>query len=202
MSEELPLRRWCGGGRGRVADGIAVDHELDAAVALAAVGGVVRSDGLRLAEAAGGDRGGRDALLGEEIAHGIGAAFGELLIEFVAAYAVGVTFDLQSEAGMREDDAGNFGEFFAGAGLEGIAAGVKEHIGHIDDETAGGIAGLQNGIELIEELGAKLGFFGFGLRGGLARFFGFGFGGTLLRDGGGFIFCSLIGGGLRGLLLG
>src|SRR5258708_5356272 len=119
------LRTTCGGKRegiGRCADGVAVDDELDAAVALAAVGGVIRSDGLRLAEAAGGDRGGRDALLGEEIAHGIGAAFGELLIEFVAAYAVGVTFDLQSEAGMREDDAGNFGEFFAGAGREGIAA--------------------------------------------------------------------------------
>src|SRR6267378_2703126 len=102
---------------------------------------------------------------------------------------------------MRENDAGNFREFFAGARLERVAASVKENIRHIDDEAASGIAGLQNGIELIEELGAKLGFFGFGLRGGLARFFGFGFGGALLGLSGGPVSCGLVGGSLRGPLL-
>src|SRR5216684_2646831 len=199
--ESLLLGRRRGGGDGGVANGGAVDDELDAAVALAAFGSVIGGDGLRLAEAAGGDGGGGDALLGEKIADGVGAAFGELLIEIVAADTVRVTLDLQSQAGMREDDAGNFGEFFAGAGLEGVAAGVKEHVGHIDDETAGGVAGLQNGIQLAEKLGAKLSFFGFGLRGGLSRFFGFGFGGALLGDGGGSVFRGLVGGGLRSLLL-
>ncbi len=104
----LRLRRR-GRSYGGVADGVTIDHQLDAAVALAAFGGVVRSDGLRFAEAAGGDGGGRDALLGEKIADGIGAVVGELLIEFVAADAVRVALDLQREAGMREDDAGNFG---------------------------------------------------------------------------------------------
>src|SRR5258708_18860498 len=103
---------------------------------------------------------------------------------------------------MREDDAGDFGEFFAGAGLERVAASVKEHVGHVDDEAASGIAGLQNGIQLREKLGAKLGFFGFGLRGGPAGFFGFGFGGALLSLSGGAVFCGLIGGGLCSLLLG
>src|SRR4029077_15540360 len=98
------------------------------------------------------------ALLGKEIADGIGAAFGELLIEVVAADAVGVAFDLEREAGMRKDDAGNFGELLARAGLERVAAGVEENVRHIDDEAAGGVASLQNGIELIEKLGAKLGF--------------------------------------------
>src|SRR5438309_8709114 len=102
---------------------------------------------------------------------------------------------------MRENDAGNFGELFAGAGLEGVAAGVKEHIRHVDDEAASGVASLQDGIELIEELGAKLGFLGFGLRGGLASLFGFGFGGALLRLSGGAILGGLVGGSLRGLLL-
>src|SRR5260370_2230611 len=96
---------------------------------------------------------------------------------------------------MRENDAGNFGEFFAGAGLEGVAAGVEEHVGHVDDEAASGIAGLQNGIQLREKLGAKLAFFGFGLRGGLAGFFGFGFGGALLSLSGGPVFCGFSGGG-------
>src|SRR5712692_6194210 len=140
--ESLLLGRRRGRGDGGVANGGAVDDELDPAVALAAFGGVIGGDGLRLAEAAGGDGGGRDALLGEKIADGVGAAFRELLIEIVAADAVGVTLDLESQAGMREDDAGNFGEFFAGAGLERVAAGVKEHVRHIDDEAAGGVARL------------------------------------------------------------
>ncbi|HEX9345011.1 MAG TPA: hypothetical protein VF900_03755, partial [Candidatus Acidoferrum sp.] len=89
-AKRLALRKRRGGGGGGVADGVAVDDELDAAVALAAFEGVIGSDGLGLAEAASGDGGGRDALLGEKIAHGIGAAFGELLIEIVAADAVGV----------------------------------------------------------------------------------------------------------------
>src|SRR5437667_6822194 len=85
--EVLRLRRR-GGGHGGVADGVTVDDELDAAVALAAFGGVIGGDGLVLAEAAGGNGRTGDALLGEKIADGIGAAFGELLIEIVAADAV------------------------------------------------------------------------------------------------------------------
>src|SRR6266699_2417487 len=199
--EALPLRCWRGGGRGGTADGVAVDDEFDAAVALAAFGGVVGSDRLRFAEAVGGDGRRRHALFGEKIADGAGAALGELLIEFVAADAIGVALDLEQEAGMREDNAGNFGEFFAGAGLERVAAGVEKHVRHVDDKAAGGVAGLQDGIQLGEKLGAKLGLFGFGLRGGLASFFGFGFGSALLGDGGGSVFSGLVGGGLRGLLL-
>src|ERR1700676_874774 len=116
----LALRNWRVGGGGGVADGVAVDDELDAAVALAAFGGVIGGDGLALAEAAGGDGGGRDALLGEKIADGVGAAFGELLIEIVAADAVGVALNLERKTGMRKDDAGNLGELFAGAGLERV----------------------------------------------------------------------------------
>src|SRR5216684_1598784 len=111
-------------------------------------------------------------------------------------------------AGMRENDAGDFGEFFARAGLERVAAGVKENIRHIDDEAAGGVAGLQDGIQLREELRAKLTFFGFGLRGGLARSFGVRLGGGPVAAGlcgvglrGGSIFGSLLGFGLSGLLL-
>ena len=146
MGEGLRLGRGGGGGGGSFADGVAVDYELDAAVALAAFGSVVRSDRLCFAEAVGGDGRSGHALLGKKIADGIGAAFGELLIEIVAANTVGVAFDLERETGMREDDAGNFGEFFAGAGLEGVAAGVKEHIRHVDDEAASGVASLQDGI--------------------------------------------------------
>src|SRR5216683_1778655 len=204
----LLVRTGSGGSRGGVADGVAVDHELDAAVALAAFRGLVGGDGLGFAETAGCDGRRRYALFSEKFAHGTGAALGKLLIEFVAADAVGVAFDLKHEAGMRENDAGNFREFFARAGLERVAAGVKENIRHIDDEAAGGVAGLQNGIQLREELRAKLTFFGFGLRGGLARSFGVRLGGGPVAAGlcgvglrGGSIFGSLLGFGLGGLLL-
>src|SRR6266568_3156144 len=170
--EGLALRSRSGGSRGGTADGVAVDDEFDAPIALAAFGGVVGGDRLRFAEAVSGDGRRRYALFGEEIADGAGAALGKLLIEFVAADAVGVALDLEQEAGMREDDAGNFGEFFAGAGLERVAAGVEKHVRHVDDKAAGGVAGLQDGIQMGEKLGAKLSRFGFGLRGLLARFLG------------------------------
>src|SRR5260370_10988879 len=60
--EVLGLRRG-GGGYGRVADGVAVDDELDAAVALAAFGGVLCGDGLALAADAGRGAGRRAAAL-------------------------------------------------------------------------------------------------------------------------------------------
>ena len=162
---------------------------------MAAFGGVVGGDGLHLAEAAGGDGRAGHAVFGEKIADRVGSAFGELLIEFIAANAVGVAFNLKRKAGMGENDAGDFGEFFAGARLKRVTAGVEKHVRHIHDEAAGGVAGLQNGIELAEKLGAQLGFFGFGLRGGLASLFGFGLGGSSIS-------CGLSGRRFRGLLLG
>src|SRR5260370_12073964 len=122
--EGLLVRPRSGGGRGGTADGVAVDDELDAPVALAAFGGLVGGDRLRFAEAVGGDGRRRHALFGEKIADGVCPALGELLIEFVAAAAIGVALDLEQEAGMREDNAGNFAEFFPGAGLERVPAGV------------------------------------------------------------------------------
>ena len=130
--------------RGRSGDGIAVDDELDAAIALAAFRRVIGRNGLSFAEAAGGDGTGGDALVNEEITDHAGAAFAELLIEVVGANGIGVAFDLHLQTGMREHDAGNFCKFFAGAGFEGVAAGVEEDVGHIDDEAAGGVAGLED----------------------------------------------------------
>ena len=144
---------------------------------------VVRSDRLRLAETTRSDGRTGDALLGQKIAHGVGAPLRKLLIEFVAANAVGVTFDLKSQAGVRQQDAGDFCKLLASAGLEREAAGVKEHVGHVHDEAASGVARLQNGIQLREKLYAELGLFLFGLRGSLARLFGVGFSGGFVASG-------------------
>src|SRR5579859_5768852 len=92
----------------RIADGVAVDDEFDAAITLPAFRGVVGCHGLGLTEALCGDAGSGHALLGKEIADGIGAPLGELLVEFVGAYAVRVAFDLHRKAGMREENAGDF----------------------------------------------------------------------------------------------
>src|SRR5215472_3014939 len=165
------------------ADRVAVDNEFNTPIALAAFRCVIRSDRLRLAETAGGDGRTGDALLGKKIAHGVGAALGELLIEFVAADTVRMTFDLKGQARMRQQDAGDFCQLLASAGLEREAAGVKEHIGHVHDQAASGVARLQNGIQLSEKLCAELGFFGLGFGGSLARFFGVGFSGGFVASG-------------------
>ncbi len=91
--------------RGSVSDGGAVDDELDAAVALTAVGGVICGDGLRFSKTVRRDGRRRNSLLGEKIADGIRAALGELLIEFIGAHAVRVAFNLQSQASMRQQNA-------------------------------------------------------------------------------------------------
>ena len=91
------------GGAG-VSDGSAIHYEFDAAVALAAFGGVVGGDGLGFSEAAGGNGKFGHTLVREEIADGAGAALGELLVEVVGAYAVGVAFDLEIEAGVSEEN--------------------------------------------------------------------------------------------------
>src|SRR5579885_3614674 len=77
---------------------------------------------------------------------------------------------------MGQQDAGNLGELFASAGLEVGTAGIEEHVGHIDDEAASGIAGLQDGVELLQKLRAELSLFGFGFGGGIASLCGLGFG--------------------------
>ena len=95
----------------------AVYHQVYAAISLAAFGRVVSGDGLGFAEAALSDGGGGDALIDQEIADHAGAALGKLLIKFVGADAVGVSFDLHAEAGVRKKDAGNFASFSRAPGF-------------------------------------------------------------------------------------
>src|SRR5438270_12980680 len=77
---EVRSRRVCG-----AADGVAVDDEFDAAVALRAFGGVVGSDRLRFAEAAAGDGRAGPAWLGQKIRPEAGRAPGGRRVEFAPA---------------------------------------------------------------------------------------------------------------------
>jgi len=49
-----------------------------------------------------------------------------------------------------------FGQLLAGQRTKRVFAGVKEHVRHIHNEAAGGVASLQNQIELLEETRAKI----------------------------------------------
>ena len=102
--------------------GVAGEHEFYAAILLAALGSVVGGDGFAFAEAAGFDCGGLNPLLHEIIPHGLRAMLGKLLVVVVGADAVGVAFDGKMQAGIGEDDAGNFCQALARTGREFVAA--------------------------------------------------------------------------------
>ena len=90
--------------RGGVSDGCAVDDEFHAAIPLTAVGSIIRCDRLRFSKAARGNGRCGNSLLREKIAYRIRAAFRELLIEVIGAHAIGVAFNLQTQARMREQN--------------------------------------------------------------------------------------------------
>ena len=39
---------------------------------------------------------------------------------------------------------------------QGVFAGVEQHVGHVHDQSAFGIAGVEHLAELLEQLGAQL----------------------------------------------
>src|SRR5271157_1651450 len=152
-----------GGGVGHAANGIAGDYQFHAAVLLAAFRGIVGGHGLAFSEAAGGDRVGGNALLHQVVADGIGALLREPPVVFVAADAVGVTFDRQAQALIGEHDARYFGEPFPRAGQQLEAATLEENVRHVGDQTARRVAGGENGVELLQESGTHFLLFFFGL---------------------------------------
>ena len=88
--------------RGGVSDGRAVDDQFHAAIPLTAVGSVIRGHRLRFSKAPRDNGRCGNSLLCEKIAYRIRAALGELLIEVIRAHAIGVAFNLQSQARMRK----------------------------------------------------------------------------------------------------
>src|SRR5271154_5524926 len=57
---------------------------------------------------------------------------------------------------MTDDDTGHPGQFFSRPGSERVLGSIEQNVGHIDDESTGRIARLQDQIELIEQLLPKL----------------------------------------------
>lgn len=104
----LLLRRWAGRCALVIADRIAGEYEFYTTVLLTAFGRVVRGNRLSFAETFRGNLICRDSLLYQVIANRIGAIFGELLVVFIGANAIGVTFDLKVQGWIREYDSRNF----------------------------------------------------------------------------------------------
>ena len=48
-----------------------------------------------------------------------------------------------------------FANFLAGQRTQRVLSAVKEHIGHVHNKAAGGVAGLENQVELLQQFGAK-----------------------------------------------
>lgn len=90
---------------GRVSDGVAIQDQLDAAVALAALRRVIGCDRLCFSKPPRGNRRYGYALFREKIAHGTGTLLGKLLVEFIAAHAVRMAFNLKVQAWMGKEDA-------------------------------------------------------------------------------------------------
>src|ERR1700751_3281848 len=116
-----------------VADRVAGEYEFHAAVLGATFRGIVGRYWLSLAESVGFYSSGGNSLLHEIIANDSGTLLGEILVVFVAADAVGVSFDGEVQAGIGEHDAANFGQALAGGGQKLEAAAAEQDIGHVGD---------------------------------------------------------------------
>ncbi len=87
-----------------------------------------------------------------------------------------MVFHVQAQTGVRRNNPRDFGQFFPGRGSEGCASGLEERIGHVHDQTAGGITGLKHRIQLGQQLSPQDGFFPFRFIGGCPGHFGVGLG--------------------------
>jgi hypothetical protein len=81
--------------------------------------------------------------------------FGKPLIVLVAADAVGVTFHIQPQTRMPGDDAGHLGQFLARQRPQRELGRVEKDIRHVHDQATRRVAGLQNGVELRQQLSAQ-----------------------------------------------
>src|ERR1700677_3353588 len=80
-----------------------------------------------------------------------------------------MTFNLQRQPWMREQDAGNFRQLHLCRRLQRVFAGVEQNVRHIHDQAARGVLCLQNGVELRQKLRAHVGSFFLGLGRSLLR---------------------------------
>src|ERR1022692_141735 len=108
----------------RPADGVARQDQFHAPILLPPLGRVIAGDGFGLPESVGFNVAGGNPLLHKVVPNRLGPALRELLIVVVAAHAVRMAFHGHIKTGIRQHNAGNFGQPFAGSRkqLEAAAA--------------------------------------------------------------------------------
>jgi len=128
------------------------NHELHAAILPTTSGGVIRGNRVTLAIPKRSNRLGANALADQEVVYDAGPLLGQALIQFVAARAVGIAFDLEIQSGMRSNNTRNPRQRYLCWFFERVFSGVEQNILHINDETARRFGGGQNGVELLQKL--------------------------------------------------
>ena len=91
----------------------------------------------------------RHALLHQIIAHRAGTILGQCLIHGIAAHVVRVAADFNVESRVGEQNAGDLCQLLPCTRLQRVLPGVKQNIGHADDEPTRAIASLENRIQLL-----------------------------------------------------
>ena len=109
------------------------NHQFNATVKFSSSGGVVRRHRKihTIADCGHGSR--WNSILGKIVANRARALFREFLIELNRASDIGVTFHLQVQARMRNDDTRDSRQRFARIFFQSVFACIEEDILHIDD---------------------------------------------------------------------
>ena len=79
-----------------------------------------------------------------------------------------MSFQLDLQSGISQQNAGDFCQLLAGAGLQRVLVEVEENVINVDDQAAGGFSRFEDHVQLLAQPFTKLGLLGFGLLGGLA----------------------------------
>src|SRR5436305_220094 len=138
------------------ADNFARHDDFNAPVFLAARSSAIISNGHGLPESLRRYAIALEALRDQEITNRIPPLPGESLVEFVTASAVGVTFHLEIQPRMRQDNAGELGQLFPGARPYVVFPGIEENVGHSNNKSARRVSRFQDSIKLFQQLGTKL----------------------------------------------
>ncbi len=88
-------------------------------------------------------------MLHQVITHRAGAVLRQGLIHLIAAHIVGVAADFDVESRVGEQNAGDFRQLLPRTRLQRVFSGVKQNIGHADDEAARAVASLKDLVQLL-----------------------------------------------------
>src|SRR5215472_12614568 len=139
------------------------DNDFDAPVLLATFARAVVCHRIAQTEPLGSQHTRVEPLVLEVIANRIRTPFRKSLVELLAAGTVRVALNSKTKRGVVQHDAAEFSQGLSRFRSQIGLAGTKEHITHVDHETARRVGSRQNSVELLEQAGTQLLFLALGL---------------------------------------